>query len=291
MGSVLAQTYTDWELIVVDDGSTDETKKVVEEFVKKNSRIAYYYEENSGGPAKPKNTAWHYARGEYIAYLDQDDEWLPEKLEKQIKLFEKNTNNAGLVGCDAALVNGQGKIFSAYKTPEPKSLFPYLLERDYIYSNSSVVIRREVIEKIGARDEKLKYAEDWDMWIRIAEAGYAFHFVHEPLLKYFVYPENTTKKLGFVVRAQEAEYVYRKHEALYRKYGAESTGLFHIGVKFSLGGDSVKGREFFWGAIKKSPLNVGAWIGFVLSFFGGLGRACMRGALEMSRWKHGRMLF
>ncbi len=287
IGSVLAQTHTDWELIVVDDGSTDGTRAVVEGFCKKDPRIKYFYEENSGGPARPKNLGMKHAVGEYIAYLDQDDEWLPEKLEKQIRLFERSSN-IGLVGCDAALVDNKGKVFSAYKTPEPKSIFPYLLERDYIYSNSSVVIRREVVKKVGARDEKLKYAEDWDMWIRIAVAGYVFDFVHEPLLKYLVYPENTTKKLGFAVRARETEYIYRKHEALYQKYHAESAGLFHVGVKFCLGGDQKTGRKFFRGAIKKSPSNIGAWIGFKLSFLGGLGRAIMRGALEASRWGHGR---
>ena len=100
--SVLDQTFKDFELIIVDDGSTDNTKGVVEEFQKKDSRIKYIWQENSGAPAKPKNTGIRQARGEYVAFLDDDDEWFPKKLEKQIELFE---DNIGFVGCNILIVD------------------------------------------------------------------------------------------------------------------------------------------------------------------------------------------
>ena len=86
--SVLNQTFQDFELIVVDDGSTDNTRKVVEEFQKKDSRIKYIFQENSGGPAKPINTGIKNSKGEYITILEDDDEFLPQKLQKQVELFE-----------------------------------------------------------------------------------------------------------------------------------------------------------------------------------------------------------
>jgi glycosyltransferase involved in cell wall biosynthesis len=73
--SVIAQTYTNWELLVVDDGSTDNTKEVVKEFIKKDKRIKYLWEPNSGSPSKPRNFVAKNAKGEYIAFLDSDDEW------------------------------------------------------------------------------------------------------------------------------------------------------------------------------------------------------------------------
>lgn len=303
IGSVLAQTYRDLELIVADDGSTDGTKKVVEEFCKKDARVSYHYEENSGGPARPKNLAIQYAKGEYLAYLDQDDEWLPEKLEKQLALFETDGAGSsatsggelGLVGCDAFLAHGDGKVFGRYKTPTvlastAPAPFPTLLDRNYIHSNSSVLIRREVIERVGARDEELKYAEDWDMWIRIATAGYRFAFVREPLFKYYFYPANSTKKLGFISRAQESARLYEKHLPLYEKYQREGAALFNIGVRFCLGGDMKAGRAYFLRSLEKSPHNAPALTGLFLSRLGPLGRGMMLVALEASRFLHGRKM-
>jgi glycosyltransferase involved in cell wall biosynthesis len=293
IGSVLAQTHRNIELIVADDGSTDGTKKVVEAFCKADARVSYYYEENSGGPARPKNFAMQYAKGEYVAYLDQDDEWAPEKLEKQVALFANDTRGGkeiGLVGCDAFLAREDGKVFGKYATPSTPEVFPALLDRDYVYSNSSVLLRRDVIERVGARDERLKYMEDWDMWIRAAAAGYRFAFVREPLFKYYVYPSNLTKKLGFIVRAQESKRIYEKHLPLYEKYQREGMALFNIGVRFCLGGDMGTGRAYFLRSLKKSPHNMPALAGLVLSRLGSLGRGTMLVALEASRFLHGRKM-
>ena len=88
--SVLNQTFQDFELIVVDDGSTDDTKEIVKSF--NNQKIIYIYQENFGGAALPKNVGIKMAQGKYIAILDSDDEWLPEKLQKQVTLFERSKN-------------------------------------------------------------------------------------------------------------------------------------------------------------------------------------------------------
>ena len=291
IGSVLAQTYWNIELIVADDGSTDNTKKVVEAFCRADTRVLYYFEENSGGPARPKNLAMQYAKGEYVAYLDQDDEWAPKKLEKQMALFADDARDGkeiGLVGCDAFLARGNGKVFGIYKTPLTSEVFPALLDRNYIHSNSSVLLRRDVIERIGARDEELKYAEDWDMWIRIAAAGYRFAFARAPLFKYYFYPANSTKKFGFIARAQESARLYEKHLPLYEKYQREGAALLNIGVRFCLGGDMKTGRVYFLRSLEKSPHNMPALTGLFLSRLGSLGKGIMLVALEASRFLHGR---
>ncbi|MGB9592367.1 MAG: glycosyltransferase family 2 protein, partial [Candidatus Kryptoniota bacterium] len=93
--SVLAQTFTDFELIVVDDGSIDNTREVVDKFTHLDARVKYIWEPNSGRPAVPKNKGIENASGEYIAFLDHDDEWLPAKLEKQLILFNNIPGNVG----------------------------------------------------------------------------------------------------------------------------------------------------------------------------------------------------
>jgi hypothetical protein len=147
-----------------------------------------------------------------------------------------------------------------------------------------------VTQRVGAHDEQLKYVEDWDMWIRIAEAGYGFAFVHEPLFKYYFHPANSTKKLGFIARAQESARIYEKHLPLYEKYKREGAALFNIGVRFCLGGDMKTGRVYFLRSLEKSPHNIPSLTGLLLSRFGSLGRGMMLVALEASRFLHGRSI-
>ena len=292
IGSVLAQTYRDFELIVVDDGSTDDTEKVVEKFQKKDPRVSYYYEKNSGGPAKPKNLAMQYVKGDYIAYLDQDDEWMPRKLEKQIALFEQNKDkNIGLVSCGALLVDGARRPFGVYMPPKNRKVFPEILLRNPIYSNSSVMVRREVVENIGGRDETMNYSEDWDMWIRIAKAGYGFAFVREPLFKYYFHNTNTTVLLGGVKKVKDTEYVFGKHYDLYKKFNFVHVGFFLLGVRFFLAGDTRKSRENFIYSIHRKRSFVPPYIGYALSFMGFVGVYFVHFLIFLYRILHGKTYF
>ncbi len=154
--SILNQTYQDFEIIVVDDFSIDNTVEIVKELQKEDHRIKFIkLEENSGGPARPKNEGFKIAKGEYIAYLDQDDEWLATKLEEQMNFFENSNNDKlGLVSCGASLIYTRGKCFDNFIPVKSNNIFPEILLRNPIYSNSSVLIKHEVIENVGERDEK-----------------------------------------------------------------------------------------------------------------------------------------
>src|ERR1035437_7682203 len=129
--SVLNQTFQDFEIIVVDDLSKDNTVSVVKDLQKKDSRIKLIeLDKNSGGPALPKNKGFEVSTGEFVAYLDQDDEWLPNKLSEQVNVFTNSQNkNLGLVSCGAFLINDAGKCFSVYK-PTNKKIFPEILLRN-----------------------------------------------------------------------------------------------------------------------------------------------------------------
>jgi len=270
--SVLNQTFQDFEIIVVDDFSSDDTISVIKELQKENSRIKLIcLDKNSGGPACPKNEGFKIAEGEYITYLDQDDEWLPNKLEEQLKLFEGSKGKSlGLVSCGVELINNEGKCFSLFTPVEKKSIFPEILLRNPIYSNSSVMIKREVIDKVGERDEKMKYSEDLDMWIRITSSGYNIDYIYKPLIKYYFHNNNVTKTIG-EFRVRDAEYIFNKHQDLYIKYNYVHVGLFRLGVMYFLNGNIKKSRECFKKSIKENKIFIPAYFGFAFSFLGIIG--------------------
>jgi len=268
ISSVLNQTFQEFELIVVDDGSADSTKQVVEEFQKKDKRIKYIWQENSGGPAKPRNTGIKNSQGEYIALLDHDDEWLPEKLEKQLEIFEKNRqNNLGFVGCNALIVK-EDKI-QEYKTPKYKNILPKILERNFIWSCSSVIIKKLVLDKVGFFDENLKIGDDWDMWIRIIINGYSFDFVDEPLFKYYIHSGNISALKNIKKIAVDYNFLLEKYKKYYEQNPKiYSNRLRYTGASYILAKDLKKGREYFKKSIKINPLNFKSYSRFLFSLLG-----------------------
>lgn len=172
--SVKSQTYTDFEMILVDDGSTDGTDRWIEKSV---SGVVYIRQENRG-VSSARNRGIEASRGEYIAFLDSDDRWLPEKLSIQVEAMEGGHSishteeiwmrNGVRVNPRIRHKKHSGNIFL-------KSL-PLV-----IISPSSVMIRREVFDDVGLFDENLLAAEDYDMWLRIT-ARYPVHFIDSPLI-------------------------------------------------------------------------------------------------------------
>lgn len=267
--SALSQTFGDFELIVVDDGSTDNTKQVVEEFQKKDERIKYIWQENSGAPARPKNTGIKNAKGEYIAFLDHDDEWLLEKLEKQLELFQNSKKSElGLVGCDALIFDGNK--LQKYVTPryQDRFVFDKLLEGNFIWSASSVLVKKEVFQNIGLHDEKLKMVDDWDLWIRIAQK-YSFDFVPEFLLKYYIHAMSVTSTISIKTRHTDLMHILEKHKKYYLSHPQVYSGwLRHMGTMYVLDRDLKRGREFFKKSIKVNPLNFKSYFYFLISLGG-----------------------
>ncbi|MDD5593811.1 MAG: glycosyltransferase, partial [Candidatus Margulisbacteria bacterium] len=161
--SVLAQTYKDYELIVVDDGSTDGTGEALRRF---GDRIRYFYKTN-GGACSARNFGIQRAQGRYIALLDCDDLFLPAKLETSLKAFtDKRT---GLVYTGVYLIDAAGKVTGENRTPGHSGRVLEQLVLSNFINNPSVVIDRECFDRVGLFDEKMFFAADWDMWLRIAE--------------------------------------------------------------------------------------------------------------------------
>jgi serine acetyltransferase len=183
--SVLEQTYSDFEIILVDDGSTDDTEQVAGSYLH-NPRIQYIRQENAG-QANAKNTGIRHSTGELIAFLDADDRWCPDKLAKQIPCF--SDSEVGVVYSLARYIDEEGKEFnykrtSPYLQPRRGKVSTWLILDNFVQFSSSVV-RKECFEKFGVFDESLKMGIDWDLWLRIS-TGYAFDFVDEQLFYYRV---------------------------------------------------------------------------------------------------------
>lgn len=178
--SVLKQTYTDFELIIVDDASTDNTEEVVKTFG--DPRIRYIRHDQNRRGSVARNTGIKKARGAYIAFLDSDDEWLPEKLEKQLAHFQGLENRVGGMYCRASWMDDSTGFLRAQNAVLHRgNIWLYLLKGWCPAITSSVVIRRECFDSCGGFNESLPSFQDYDLWLRIAQ-DYHFEFVDEPLV-------------------------------------------------------------------------------------------------------------
>ncbi len=206
IGSVISQTYRPFEVIVIDDGSTDATNSVLGGYIRSGG-IKYFYQENKG-PGAARNLGIKNSSGEFVAFLDADDVWLPEKLEKQMNLFENPA--VGLIYSDMEFF-GDKFPFKRYSEMAKRfyrgRVFGKLLLRNFI-PVSSVIVRRSVIERYGLfTEEKQSYAiEDYEMWLRIARAT-EVDFILDPLVKYRVHEcqiskdhEDTYRKLVYLYK-------------------------------------------------------------------------------------------
>jgi len=183
LSSVFAQTYRDFEVIVVDDGSTDDTS----ESVSFSGGAVIYLSQANGGPGRARNTALARASGRFIAFLDADDIWFPRKLELQVAYF-KSFPQTGLVhtgsifsAAPAATVVERLDSSAAARHAPPTNQFAPVFHGDLNVNTLTVMIRREVIDVVGLFDEcRELHVEDWDLWLRIA-ARYPVGYLPSPL--------------------------------------------------------------------------------------------------------------
>lgn len=192
--SIYAQTFHNYEVIVVDDGSTDETRSLIENHLEWNS-FKYIHQENKG-VAEARNTGVRNSRGEYVAFCDSDDFWLPNKIETQLPLFT----------ADTVLVYSDVYIFEDAERPKARSyefMTPYrgdvyvnLLRKNFI-ATSSVIVRKSLLQRpfLG------QTGEDWQMWLSVAKKG-LFDYVEEPLAYYQEHSQGLSKAKARLVKAR-----------------------------------------------------------------------------------------
>jgi tetratricopeptide (TPR) repeat protein len=186
--SVLAQTYPGVEIIVVDDGSTDDTHTVLAAY---RDRIRTIRQENRG-LAGARNTGFHASRGDYLLFLDSDDVIHPDKLASHVSFLEAE-RSFGLSYSAWQHVNEDGtQVLGEVRPNKQGQLLKELLRREFFFFASTAVIRRECLERVGLFDESLEWSEDADMWLRLARAGYAFGYLDQPFLQYRIHGGSMT---------------------------------------------------------------------------------------------------
>jgi glycosyltransferase involved in cell wall biosynthesis len=229
---VVNQTYTDWELLVVDDGSTDNTREIVAELTKKDSRIKYFYQENSGCPSGPRNKGVEKAKGVYVAFLDSDDEWFPTKLEKQIVVFENSNNpKLGVVACYLYIKDYKtGEIISEYNKFYKGDVLDKLIINNFPFTSSCIMTKLSILKEAGPFDPIFKVSEDVDMWLRISELGYEFDYIPEYLLNYLVHDSNIYYGNKNFDGENEFIVLITKHKDLYLKQDSSILGYYYYFV-------------------------------------------------------------
>ncbi len=180
--SVLLQDYKNLEIIVVDDGSTDNTGKILSEYEKKDSRIKVITQINKG-LAGARNTGLVYAKGDYLCILDSDDIMLPDKISKQSEFLEFNPEYDITYSGLYHFVDGDNDIFH-----HPINALGYLQYDSLLYGNvinpNTVFFKRSVFESCGGFDETLRSAEDWEYWLNLTYRGLKFGYQEIPLTLY-----------------------------------------------------------------------------------------------------------
>jgi hypothetical protein len=163
--SVLAQSYRDFEIVVVDDGSTDDTESVLRRFAASIRLLNTCHQ----GPAAARNRGIKASDGEYVAFLDADDWWVPQKLDEQLAEFEKDTA-AGLVFSDLEVLSDDGMVTPSFLSSRPLAASGYVFDqylRSRFILTSSVLVRRKCLERVGLFDESMLSLEDCELLLRL----------------------------------------------------------------------------------------------------------------------------
>ena len=165
--SVMAQTYPNWELLVLDDGSRDGTASIVQALASEDARVRYLPNPGNMGVAKTRNRGLDLAQGEYVALLDSDDLWLPEKLSCQLELLQRE--KADLVCCSYAIIDGQGSPIKRDCLVQPRIAYRQLLKENTI-GCSTVLFTRQILQRYRFREDF--YHEDYTLWLQLLRDGH-----------------------------------------------------------------------------------------------------------------------
>lgn len=256
--SVLNQTFSDFELLIVDDNGDKKYQSIVQKVVSDittEQRIKIIKHEKNMGAQKARNSGIHNSNGEYIAFLDDDDAWLENKLELQLLEFQKSNQSLGLVYCgfnkvvydNKNIIRKTEKILPSLENEELKK---YIYRKNYIGSTSLPLIKKECFNTVGLFDLDLKAKQDYDMWIRISKE-YDIAYVDEVLCNYHAHGEdritnNVKKKID-----SEITFLKKHGKEIMKDNVAASARLKQIGIFYYADLNYKKARYFLWKSVLK----------------------------------------
>ena len=276
--SVLNQTYTDFELIIIDDASKDKSTEIIKVYEEKDSRIKAIFHDGNRGIARTVNECIEKAEGKFIALFSSDDVWVKDKLKKQLEILEKNENL--VVWSEGLVIDAQGKPtgetftkkHDALKRKKDGDIFEELLKGNYI-CGQSVIFKKENIKNIKY-EEKLKYLNDYKFMVDLAKR-YEFYFILEPLAMYRIHGKNSilSDKKGW----QKDEILINKY--FLQKYNNEISNktknkiMLSLSIACSNTEEREKAKQYFFHAVKLNPFCLSNLIplGIILTKKDGIG--------------------
>ena len=210
--SIARQTYTEWECIVIDDGSNDNTKEIVGEFIKKDLRYKYLVNNRKKGAQGARNVGILNSKGEYISFFDSDNLMLPERLSKQIKYLKENPI-CDVCTCYSHLLNDNNEITGAFIWITEGNILKGILEGSTYVDYNNALIRESVLDKIGLLDEDCPSFQEWDTHIRLADVA-KYGTVHELLVLYY---QRSNGRISTDTKRElyGLTYIYAKHKKLW----------------------------------------------------------------------------
>jgi glycosyltransferase involved in cell wall biosynthesis len=251
--SVLDQTYQDCEIILVDDGSTDNTKRVVNNF--KDGRIKYIRHNKNKGASAARNTGIRESRGKYVAFQDSDDEWFSNKLEQQIEAFADASPEVGVVYSGFYRVETDKKVYlpSGRFPKKEGNIHKEILKGNFV-GTPTVLVKRECFENTKYFDEDLPALEDWELWIEFSKY-YSFKYIDKPLLCAYTTPNSVNLNQRNMLKAHEI--ILLKHLDDFSENRKNlSDHYFDVGTGLCSNGDFKNGRIYLIKSLKAHCSNL-----------------------------------
>ena len=254
IASALGQTWSDLEVLVVDDGPSEATADLVQRTG--DSRIRYLRHDVNKGAAAARNTGVRGASGEFIAFLDDDDTWFPEKLSRQMERFAARGEGLGIVYCSSVKYSDitDRVVESTIARPLRQGHVDFF--RSTRFGTSVPLIRRRCLEEAGGFDESLPGTQDRDLWIRLAKRC-AFDFVPEVLVRHHIHGDQITSNLEKKVEAWE-RLLAKYHEEMESHPDILARFLWRLGMLCCADGRHARGRRHILRAIRLKPRLLGA---------------------------------
>jgi glycosyltransferase involved in cell wall biosynthesis len=271
---VLNQTFTDLEIVIVDDASIDDTQTVAAQLL--DPRIRYVRHPVNRRIAHARNTGLMNSSGEYIAFLDDDDEWLPTKLAEQVAALDSSAEVVGAVYTGFAQIElSTQEVLATIRPGKRGHILHELCVRNWIGTASTVCLRRRCFDEVGLFDQEMEFGEEYDMWIRIAHR-FDFRYIDRVLVRYGVHSNRLSTNYEAMIKGLERQ--LQKHASFFAIDRANHSRRYAVlGTLYCYCGNISYGRRAFVKAIRASPVALRGYLYLGLTLLGGRGFRAVRG--------------